>query len=97
MKPAVVFEGFEDRTSIERTDILNMFRVNPRARYPALLVRNDGSENSVTITEFTQTGFRLSVEARPRLGEDVHIRLGGQLYVRGKIRWAYGAEAGGSF
>jgi hypothetical protein len=97
MKPAVAFDGFEDRTSIERTDILDMFRANPRSRHPALLVRNDGTEDSVTITEFTQTGFRLSVEASPELGEDVHIRLAGQLDVPGKIRWAYGAEAGGSF
>jgi hypothetical protein len=57
MKSAVASVCFEDRTSIERTDILNIFRANPRSRHPALLVRNDGTEDSLTITEFTQTGF----------------------------------------
>ena len=79
------------------TDVLNMFRMNPRSRQRALLVRQDGSENSVVITEFTKSGFRLTVEERPELGEDIHIRLDGQPDLSGRIRWAHGAEAGGSF
>ena len=65
--------------------ILDAFRDNPRTRHPALLVRHDGSEDAVTITEFTQGGFRLEVSLRPNLGERV------------LIRWAHGAEAGGSY
>ena len=79
------------------TDILNMFRFNPRSRHSALLVRQDGTEEPVIITEFSQGGFRLAVGARPRLGEDVNIRVAGQRDLPGKIRWAHGAEAGGSF
>jgi hypothetical protein len=78
-------------------DILTMFRINPRARHPALLVRQDGSENCVTITEYTQRGFRLTVVARPELGEVIQIRVAGRPDMPGRIRWAHGAEAGGSF
>ena len=76
--------------------ILDAFRTNPRARHPALLVRDDGSEDDVTITEFTTTGFRLAVSLRPKLGELVLLRVGGLRDIPGKIRWAHGAEAGGS-
>jgi hypothetical protein len=94
---SVVSGGFNELAKFDAVDILTMFRFNPRARHPALLVRQDGSENCVTITEFTQSGFRLAVVARPDLGEDIQIRVAGQPDIPGKIRWSYGAEAGGSF
>ena len=77
--------------------MLDTFRANPRARCPAFLVRDDGSEYAVTITEFTKGGFRMVVSLRPELGERVLIRVSGCGDVRGQIRWAYGTEAGGSF
>lgn len=77
--------------------VLNIFRLNPRYRHPAMLVRRDGSETPVVLTEYTQRGFRLTVSFRPELGEDVQIRLAGQLDLPGKIRWTHGTEAGGSF
>jgi hypothetical protein len=77
--------------------ILDAFRTNPRTRHPALLVRDDGSEDVVTITEFTQTGFRVVVSLRPNMGERVLIRVTGVRDVPARIRWAHGAEAGGSF
>ena len=86
----------EGRTGAD-IDLLDLFRTNPRSRQPAVLVRHDGSEHSVVISEFTTTGFRLSVTARPALGEDVRIRLPGKPDLRGKIRWAHATEAGGSF
>ena len=76
--------------------ILGVFRDNPRMRHPALLVRQDGSEDAVTLTEFTDRGFRLTVSLRPHLGEPVLIRLDGFRDVPGRICWAHGAEAGGS-
>jgi hypothetical protein len=77
--------------------ILDAFRDNPRTRHPALLVRDDGSEDAVTITEFTQGGFRLEVSLRPNLGERVLIRAIGLDDLPARIRWAHGAEAGGSY
>lgn len=79
------------------TCVLNIFRLNPRYRHPAMLVRSDGSETAVVLTEYTKGGFRLTVSFRPELGEDIQIRLTGQRDLPGKIRWTHGAEAGGSF
>ena len=87
----------EQYAKIGETNVLQLFQINPRARHVALLVRHDGTEESVTITEFTRGGFRLAVSARPDLGEEVHIRVLGQRDTPGRIRWAHGAEAGGSF
>ena len=77
--------------------ILEAFRANPRTRHPAMLVRDDGSVDAVTITECTDRGFRLAVSLRPNLGERVLIRVDGVRDVPAQIRWAHGAEAGGSF
>lgn len=77
--------------------VLDIFRLNPRYRHPAMLVRRDGSETPVVLTEYTSRGFRLMVSFRPELGEDVQIRLAGQVDLPGKIRWTHGTEAGGSF
>ena len=77
--------------------ILDAFRDNPRTRRPAQLVRDDGSEDAVTITEWTDRGFRLTVTLRPKLGERVRIRVEGVSDLPARIRWAHGSEAGGSF
>ena len=76
--------------------LLDAFRIDPRTRHPALLVRHDGSVDDVTITEFTPTGFRLAVLLRPHLGELISLRVAGLCDLPGRIRWAHGAEAGGS-
>lgn len=75
---------------------LDAFRNDPRKRYPAVLVRHDGSEDEVTITEYTSTGFRVAVSLRPQLGERVLIRVAGVTDRPALICWTYGAEAGGS-
>ena len=77
--------------------ILEAFRLNPRTRHPAVLVRDDGSEDAATITEYTEHGFRLAVTLRPNLGERVLIRTDGNRDLPARIRWAHGVEAGGSF
>jgi hypothetical protein len=77
--------------------LFDAFRANPRTKHPALLVRDDGSEGAVTITECTDRGFRLTVALRPKLGEQVLIRIVGTRDLPAKIRWAHGTEAGGSF
>lgn len=69
----------------EEHSILDAFRTNPRTRHPALLVRDDGSEDDVTITEFTTTGFRLAVSLRPKLGELVLLRVVGLRDVPGRF------------
>lgn len=95
--PADALAERAGRTDIGDTGLLKMFGINPRSRCPVTLVRHDGAENSVIITECTQSGFRLAVQDRPNLGEDVYIRVSGQRDVPGKIRWCHGEEAGGSF
>jgi hypothetical protein len=60
------------------------------------LVRADGSESAVTITNVSQTGFRLHMSATPQIGERVVLRSeGGD--VPAQIRWAVGKDAGGVF
>ena len=86
-----------DLEVVEGADLLNRFRHDPRSSHPAKLVREDGSEDAVTITEYSRGGFRLTVSTRPALGEDVCIRVIGQPDVPGRIRWAHGKEAGGTF
>ena len=81
----------------ENRDVSAAFRANPRTRHPAVLVREDGSEDAVTITEFTDCGFRLIVVSRPRPGERIMLRAHGGGDLTGKIRWSQGVEAGGSF
>ena len=77
--------------------LLDAFRANPRTSHPALIVRCDGSEEAVTITECTERGFRLTVALRPDLGEQVLIRVEGVRDLPARICWSHGAEAGGSF
>jgi len=86
-----------DLAVVEDTDLLNKFRKDPRSSHTATLVRQDGSEDAITITEYSLGGFRLTVSTRPTLGEDVHLRVTGQPDVPGRISWAHGQEAGGSF
>lgn len=80
----------------DASSLLDAFRNNPRTRHPAVLVRHDGSEDEVTITEYTSNGFRVAVSLRPQLGERVLIRVAGVTDRPALICWAYGAEAGGS-
>lgn len=87
----------DDDSHDAETRVLGIFRSNPRYRHPAMLVRRDGSETAVVLTEYTKGGFRLTVSFRPELGEDIQIRLTGQRDLPGIIRWTNGTEAGGSF
>jgi hypothetical protein len=64
--------------------------------HPAVLVRADGAESSVTITEVSQTGFRLKAPQVPRAGERVIFR-GASGDVPAEVRWAFGDAAGGMF
>ena len=54
----------------------------------AVLVRKDGSEDDVTITEISEGGFRLEVSATPRIGERVRLRAKGFDDLPAQIRWA---------
>jgi len=76
--------------------LIDEFRLDPRTRHAAFLVREDGVEEQGTVTEFTANSFRLAVSLRPNLGELVHLRVRGTPDVPAKIRWAHGLEAGGS-
>lgn len=93
----LIEKSVEQDVEIDDANVFKLFQVNPRARHPALLVRRDGSEDSVIITEFTRRGFRLTIAARPELGEEIHIRVTGQRDMPGRVRWVYGEEVGGSF
>ena len=86
-----------DRPFAMTHSLLDAFRLNSRTRHPAVLVRDDGSQDAVTITECTERGFRLAVSLRPNLGEQVLIRIDGDRDLPARIRWAHGVEAGGSF
>ena len=68
-----------------------------QTRHPAVLVREDGAENSVIITEVSTGGFRLSVSETPKIGEHVFLRAEGYGDFPAQIRWALGTDAGGAF
>jgi hypothetical protein len=67
------------------------------SRHAAVLVREDGSENPVIITEVSDGGFRLFVFLTPRIGEHVFLRAEGYGDFPAQIRWALGSDAGGAF
>ena len=96
-EPDTLLPSPMDRSVAITPSILDAFRVNPRTRHPARLVRADGSVDAITITECTASGFRLAVSQRPNLGERVLIRVDGVRDLPAQIRWSHGLEAGGSF
>jgi hypothetical protein len=96
-EPDTLLSAPTDRSVADTRSVLDAFRANPRTRHPALLVRADGSEDAITITECTAAGFRLAVSQRPNLGERVLIRVDGDRDLPAQIRWSHGLEAGGSF
>lgn len=63
---------------------------------PSVLVRADGSEAPVVITNISQSGFRMKIAETPLIGEKVVLRseVGD---VPAQIRWALGDTAGGTF
>jgi hypothetical protein len=61
-----------------------------------VLVRADGAESSVTITNVSQRGFRLKAPEVLSAGERVIFR-GALGDVPGEVRWALGNDAGGIF
>lgn len=65
--------------------------------HDATLVRADGSEHSVTITDVSSGGFHLRTEDTIPIGEHVFLRVAGYGDFPAQIRWALGAEAGGVF
>jgi PilZ domain len=65
--------------------------------HPAALVREDGRESPVIITEVSEGGFRLFVFETPRIGEHVFLRADGYGDFPAQIRWALGSDAGGAF
>jgi hypothetical protein len=58
---------------------------------------SDGSEHSVTITDVSSGGFRLSTEDTMPIGEHVFLRVARYGDFPAQIRWALGTEAGGVF
>lgn len=84
-------------TSNFLTQVLAAFLENRRTRLPAMLIRANGSEEPVVITEVSEGGFRVSLRMTPSVDEHVYIRSEGHDDVAAQIRWAHGTEAGGSF
>ena len=64
--------------------------------HDSTLVRADGTELPVVITNISQTGFRLTIGETPLIGEKVVLR-GEVGDVPAQIRWALGDTAGGTF
>lgn len=58
---------------------------------------SDGSEHSVTITDVSSGGFRLSTDDTMPIGEHVFLRVARYGDFPAQIRWALGTEAGGVF
>ena len=65
--------------------------------HDATLVLADGSEQSVTITDVSSEGFRLTSEATLPIGGHVFLRVPRYGDFPAQIRWALGTDAGGVF
>lgn len=63
----------------------------------AILLRPDGMEIPVIITDISKDGFKLSSEIQLMIGERVDLCMPKTGDVPVQIRWALGAEAGGVF
>jgi hypothetical protein len=70
------------------------FRIGINHR--AVLLRADGAESPVTITNVSQSGFRMKADDVPVVGERVIFR-GEAGDVPAEVRWARGRDAGGVF
>lgn len=63
----------------------------------ATLLRPDGQEVAVIITDISKDGFKLSTETQLMIGERVDLCMPKTGDVPVQIRWALGSEAGGVF
>ena len=66
-------------------------------RLPAILVREDSSEEQVTVIDVSSGGFKLEISEAPRIGEFVGLRVDKSGLIDAQIRWVLGDEAGGVF
>ena len=66
-------------------------------RLLATLVREDSTEEKVTIVDVSSGGFKIEVSETPRIGEFVGLRVDKSGIIDAQIRWALGNEAGGVF
>lgn len=64
--------------------------------HPAVLVRADGAESPVILTNVSQSGFCMKAEDVPGVGERVIFR-GEAGDVPAEVRWARDGGAGGVF
>ena len=64
--------------------------------HSAVLVRADGAESPVTLTNVSQSGFCMKADEVPAVGERVIFR-GEAGDVPAEVRWARGDDAGGVF
>lgn len=63
----------------------------------AVLLRPDGEEIEVMITDISKDGFKLSTGKQLQIGERVDLEVPKTGVVPAQIRWALGDEAGGVF
>jgi hypothetical protein len=64
--------------------------------HSAVLVRANGAESPVTITNVSQSGFCMKAEDVPGAGERIIFR-GEAGDVPAEVRWASGGDAGGVY
>ena len=63
----------------------------------AVLIREDGSEEQIVLTDASEGGVGFVAANPPRVGEHVLIRVIGRHELAAEIRWASGQRAGGAF
>jgi hypothetical protein len=64
-------------------------------RYPAVLMRSNGDEQNVFVTDVSAGGFSLEGQDGLLVGEQVFLKLGKQVNVQAEIKWTAGSKAGG--
>ena len=63
----------------------------------ALMLRESGEQDEVTITDVSEGGIGLAVSKLPSIGEHIIVRQVGHADFAAQIRWAAGARAGAVF
>ena len=66
-------------------------------QHSATLVTSDGIHFPATVTNLSNSGFRLQFKELLRIGEYTALRVVNYGDFPGQIRWALGDEAGGVF
>ena len=64
---------------------------------PAILIDSQGCENRVVVIDMSGSDFRVESPQAHFVGEQIRLRVAGQIDHAAEIRWVVGSHIGGIF